>query len=166
MSISEAPGRMEYELNACYQGAAGKFWEGILSTVGLTRDIIYTANAVMCRPMYGGKSNKLTPNLEEVGNCKPYLLQQIAIIKPKLILVFGKVAAFSLGLCKEVESLKYALGHKKYNYLTMDGETKECDTIVTYHPSYLMKPFNTEGNAITYEHMLKAKEIIDGMVRG
>ncbi len=86
--IGEGPGAREDELGVPFVGAAGNLFSKILAAVNLTREEIYIANIVKCRP-----SNNRKPKPEEAEACMPYLEAQIAIIKPKIIVCMGSVAS-------------------------------------------------------------------------
>ncbi|MFA7319159.1 MAG: uracil-DNA glycosylase [Parcubacteria group bacterium] len=85
MFIGEAPGKKEDETGVPFVGAAGKFLDEMLGTIKLKREEVYTANVCKCRP----PSNR-DPLPEEVKLCWPWLLQQIQIIQPKLIVTLGR----------------------------------------------------------------------------
>ncbi len=126
MFVGEAPGAMEDEQGRPFVGRAGQLLTKIINNVlQLKREEVYIANIVKCRP-----PNNATPSLEIATTCKPYILKQIELIKPKIIVALGSVA---------------------YKYLTNDLNakiTKVRGTIVdfkgiklipTYHPSYLLR---------------------------
>jgi len=83
--IGEAPGKKEDELGIPFMGAAGKFLNEMLATIGLERKDIYITNIVKYRP-----PNNRDPNENEKAAFLPYLKQQIAVIKPKLIVTLGR----------------------------------------------------------------------------
>lgn len=83
--IGEAPGKKEDELGVPFVGAAGKFLDEMLGTIKLKRDEVYIANVCKCRP-----PNNRDPLPEEVKLCWPWLLEQIKIIQPKLIVTLGR----------------------------------------------------------------------------
>lgn len=85
MFIGEAPGKKEDELGVPFVGAAGKFLDEMLLTIKLKREDIYIANVCKCRP-----PENRDPSPEEVALCWPWLLQQIQIIQPKLIVTLGR----------------------------------------------------------------------------
>ena len=85
MFIGEAPGKKEDETGMPFVGAAGKFLDEMLATIKLKRENIYIANVCKCRPL----ANR-DPSPEEVKLCWPWLLQQIQIIKPRLIVTLGR----------------------------------------------------------------------------
>jgi len=85
MFIGEGPGKKEDELGRPFVGAAGKFLEEMLGLINLKRKDIYIANVVKCRP-----PENRDPLPEEVAACWPWLLEQIKIIQPKLIVTLGR----------------------------------------------------------------------------
>jgi DNA polymerase len=85
MFIGEGPGKNEDEQGVPFVGAAGKLLDKLIELIGLTREDIYIANVVKCRP-----PGNRDPLPEEVEACRPWLDQQIEIIKPKLIILLGR----------------------------------------------------------------------------
>lgn len=85
MFIGEAPGKKEDELGMPFVGAAGKFLDEMLGTIKLKREDVYIANVVKCRP-----PGNRDPLPEEVKLCWPWLLEQIKIIQPRLIVTLGR----------------------------------------------------------------------------
>ncbi len=85
MFIGEAPGRKEDELGRPFVGAAGKFLNEMLGSINLKREDIYIANICKCRP-----PENRDPLPEEIKTCWPWLLEQIKIIQPKLIVTLGR----------------------------------------------------------------------------
>ncbi len=91
MFVGEAPGFYEDKQGVPFVGAAGKLLTELLESVGLSRAEIYIANVIKCRP-----PNNRNPQPDEVETCKPFLLQQIQIIKPKLVCSLGNFAMQTL----------------------------------------------------------------------
>ncbi|WP_447977282.1 uracil-DNA glycosylase [Candidatus Nitrospira bockiana] len=87
MFVGEAPGFHEDKQGEPFVGAAGKLLNQLLESVGLTRSDIYIANVIKCRP-----PNNRDPEPDEVEACKPFLLEQIAMIRPTLICTLGRWA--------------------------------------------------------------------------
>lgn len=117
--IGEAPGKSEDEQGKPFVGAAGKFLNEMLSSIGLKRDDVYIANTVKCRP----PANR-DPRPEEIKICLPYLKQQILLIQPKIIATLGR---FSMNLF--FSKLKISQVHGK-------PQTKNNLCIVPlYHPA-------------------------------
>ena len=91
MFVGEAPGFNEDQKGEPFVGAAGKLLNDLLQSAGLSRDEIYIANVIKCRP-----PNNRDPELDEVETCKPFLMDQIALIKPKLVCTLGNWATQTL----------------------------------------------------------------------
>jgi DNA polymerase len=87
MFVGEAPGFNEDRQGEPFVGAAGKLLDKLLDSAGLSRPQVYIANVIKCRP-----PNNRDPEQDEVDTCKPFLLQQIELIKPKLVCTLGNWA--------------------------------------------------------------------------
>lgn len=91
MFIGEAPGRAEDARGLPFVGPAGRLLDDLLDGIGLQRSEVYITNVVKCRP-----PGNRDPLPEEMGACRPFLLRQIELIKPKIVCALGRVAAGSL----------------------------------------------------------------------
>lgn len=91
MFVGEAPGFHEDQKGEPFVGAAGKLLNDLLASAGLSRDQIYIANVIKCRP-----PNNRDPEPDEVETCKPFLMQQIRLIRPKLVCTLGNWATQTL----------------------------------------------------------------------
>ena len=133
MFVGEAPGADEDRTGLPFVGAAGQLLTDMITKgMGLTRDEVYIANILKSRPP--GNRNPLA---DEIKNCLPFLEQQIAIIRPEFICMLGKVAASSL----LVTSLPVGkLRGKWHRY-------RGIASIVTYHPSYLLREPSAKKSA-------------------
>ena len=146
MLIGEAPGAEEDRLGDPFVGQAGKLLDNMLAAVGLSRRTnVYIANVLKCRPP--GNRN---PAPEEVAQCSPHLLQQIELIKPKLIVAMGRFAAQTL---LETGASISSLRGRVHRYAGVP-------LIVTYHPAYLLRTL--EDKAKTWEDLLFAKKLMSG----
>lgn len=87
MFVGEAPGFNEDQKGEPFVGAAGKLLDKLLESAGLSRSQVYIANVIKCRP-----PNNRDPETDEVETCKPFLLQQIEMIQPKLVCTLGNWA--------------------------------------------------------------------------
>lgn len=143
--IGEAPGATEDAKGEPFVGRAGLLLDAMLAAIGLHRSDIFIANILKCRP-----PNNRDPLPREVELCTPYLQQQIAAIKPKIIVAVGRVAAHFL--LNTNESMKNLRG-RTFTY----GEQK-IPLIVTYHPAYLLRSPREKSKA--YEDMLRIKVLI------
>jgi DNA polymerase len=123
--VGEGPGADEDVQGEPFVGQAGKLLDNMLASIKLKRGSnVYIANIVKCRP-----PNNRTPEPDEVAACMPYLRQQIALIKPKLIVALGKTAATSL-LGRDA-----TLGSLRGTFHDFGG----TPLLVTFHPAYLLR---------------------------
>jgi uracil-DNA glycosylase family 4 len=129
MFVGEAPGEDEDRQGIPFVGRAGQLLTDMITKgMGLTRDQIYIANACKCRPTDEMRKNR-PPDLQEVANCRGYLDRQIEIIRPKFLLLLGKSAATSL------LDTALPMGRLRQKWFRYKG----IPTLVTYHPSYLLR---------------------------
>jgi uracil-DNA glycosylase family 4 len=142
MLIGEAPGAEEDRLGDPFVGQAGKLLDNMLAAIGLSRrKNVYIANVLKCRPP--GNRN---PAPDEVEKCTPHLLQQIELIKPKLIVAMGRFAAQTL--LKSDASIASLRG-RVHRYAGVP-------LIVTYHPAYLLRTL--EDKAKAWEDLVFARK--------
>ncbi len=150
MFVGEAPGADEDMVGEPFVGKAGQLLTKIIETMGLRRSDIYIANVLKCRPdMPPGESGNRKPTPAEMATCKPYLLQQIEIIQPRVIVALGGTA---------VEGL---LGEDKVFITKLRGTWKEFHGIPvmpTYHPSYLLRNQALSEKRNIWEDMLAVLE--------
>lgn len=144
--IGEAPGSEEDQQGLPFVGRAGQLLTDILKAIKFEREDVYICNIVKCRPP--GNRNPLP---DEVSECIPYLFKQIELIKPKLILCLGLVAANSLFEKKE------ALGGYRGNVYDFKG----IKTMVTYHPAALLRNPNWKRGC--WEDVQKFRALYDEM---
>lgn len=126
MVIGEAPGTEEDQQGEPFIGPAGQLLNNMLLAIGLKREQAFLANILKCQ-----LPDKRDPKQQELANCRAYLDRQIALVKPKIILLLGKVAA------QNVLTSEQTIGHMRgevYSY----GE-ENIPVIVTYHPAYLLR---------------------------
>lgn len=144
MVIGEAPGADEDAKGEPFVGRAGQLLNKILEAVQFTREEVFIANILKCRP-----PNNRKPSSDEVEQCEPYLWKQIDLIKPKFILCLGLTAAHTL--LKTDESLT-ALRASIHNY-------HGVPTFVTYHPAALLR--NPNWKRPTWEDVQKLRKMYD-----
>jgi uracil-DNA glycosylase family 4 len=131
--VGEAPGAEEDRLGEPFVGQAGKLLDNMLAALGLRRgENVYIANVLKCRPP--GNRN---PEPEEVARCTPYLLRQIALIQPKLIVAMGRFAAQTL-LASDASIA--SLRGRVHRYAGVP-------LVVTYHPAYLLRTLPDKAKA-------------------
>ncbi len=127
MVIGEGPGADEDAQGEPFVGRAGKLLDEMLKAIGRSRaDNTYIANVVKCRP-----PGNRDPEAEEVAACRPYLDRQIELIKPKLIVALGRIAAQRL-LATDAPLSKLRGSLHEY------GDAK-TPVLITYHPAYLLR---------------------------
>lgn len=124
MLVGEAPGHSEDQQGKPFVGKAGLLLTEMLRALDLGREEVFIANILKCRP-----PDNRDPRAEEVAACQPYLQRQIALIRPKIILAVGRVAAQQL--LKTDATLGKLRG--KVHYLD------EIPVVVVYHPAYLLR---------------------------
>lgn len=124
--IGEAPGEHEDRQGQPFVGRAGLLLNNMIKAVGYEREAVYIANVVKCRP-----PNNRDPHLEEVVACSSYLKRQIALLKPKLVLVVGRVAA------QHLLNTTAAVGKLRGKVHRYPGT--DTPLVVTYHPAYLLR---------------------------
>lgn len=129
MVVGEAPGVDEDAKGLPFVGRAGVLLDKMLQAVGASRQKnVYIANVLKCRP----PANR-NPEAEEIRQCSPYLIQQIAANQPKILLLVGRFAIQTLlNTDKPVGELRGKLHH-----VTVDG--LNIPAVVTYHPAYLLR---------------------------
>ena len=150
MFVGEAPGADEDLVGEPFVGKAGQLLTKMIETMGFRRADVYIANILKCRPnMPPGEAGNRKPTPAEMNVCKPYLLQQIEIIQPKLIIALGATA---------VEGL---LGAQKAGITKMRGTWQEFHGIPlmpTFHPSYLLHNQSLTEKRKVWEDMLAVLE--------
>lgn len=124
MFIGEAPGANEDREGEPFVGRAGHLLTKMIGAMGLARADVYIANVIKCRP-----PENRDPEMEEVESCEPFLLKQIDVIKPKVIVTLGRVSASAL-LRRRV-----AITRERGRWLQYHG-TKLMPTL---HPAYLLR---------------------------
>lgn len=125
MFVGEAPGADEDRQGEPFIGRAGQLLGKIISAMGKTRDQIYIANILKCRP-----PENRNPNSDEIAVCSPFLIQQIEAIKPKVICALGTFAAQTM---LKTDTAIGKLRGRPHPF----NET--CVLVPTYHPAYLLR---------------------------
>ena len=124
MFIGEAPGADEDQQGEPFVGRAGQLLNNMIKAMGLRREEIYIANIIKCRP-----PGNRTPERDECETCSPFLMRQIAAIKPKAIVALGAVAAKTL---LAINAPMSELRGKWYDF-------RGTKLAVTYHPAFLLR---------------------------
>lgn len=148
--VGEGPGAEEDAQGEPFVGQAGRLLDNMLAAIGLKRGTdVFIANILKCRPP--GNRN---PEPQEALQCEPYLHRQIELIRPKLIIALGRVAAANLlASDASVGSMRGKIHH--YRGIPL---------IVTYHPAYLLR--NLTDKAKAWEDLLFAVRTMKGLQTG
>jgi len=146
MFIGEGPGAEEDARGEPFVGRAGKKLDEMIASIGLSRDEIYIANIVKCRP-----PNNRDPEKDEIETCFPFLVKQIEAIGPTAIVALGSPAAKTL------------LGTRT-GITRLRGEWHDFHGIPlmpTFHPAYLLRAYTKENRRKVWEDLKAAKARID-----
>lgn len=143
MFVGEAPGADEDVQGIPFVGRAGQLLTKIIEAIGLTRDDVYIANVIKCRPP--GNRN---PEPDEVATCQPFLFRQIDVVKPKVIVALGTFAARTL--LQTLDPISRLRG-RVYDY-------RGAKLIPTFHPAYLLR--NPSSKREVWEDMKLARKLL------
>lgn len=149
MFVGEAPGADEDAEGEPFVGRAGQLLTRIIETMGFQRSDVYIANILKCRPdMPPGSTGNRKPTPQEMETCKPYLLEQIEIIRPKVLVALGATAMEGL------LNARAPIGQLRGKWTDFRG----IPVMPTFHPSYLLRnPADTE-KAKVWDDMLQVME--------
>jgi DNA polymerase len=144
MFVGEGPGADEDTQGEPFVGRAGQLLNNMIKAMGLRREEIYIANVVKCRP-----PGNRTPERDECETCSPFLMRQIAAIKPKVIVALGAVSAKNL---LAISAPMSELRGRFYDFMptgarSSDPEWQGAKLVVTYHPAFLLRDPRQKGEA-------------------
>ena len=144
MFIGEGPGADEDEKGEPFVGRAGQLLNNMIKAMGIEREQVYIANIVKCRP-----PGNRQPEREECATCSPFLMRQIAVVKPKVIVALGATAAKTL---LAMNSSMIQLRGRFYDFRpagirSNDPDWDGCKLAVTYHPAFLLRDPRQKGEA-------------------
>jgi DNA polymerase len=143
--IGEGPGADEDASGEPFVGAAGQLLNKILAAIHLNREDVYICNVVKCRP-----PGNRTPERQEIEQCRPYLLKQLDLIKPRFVLALGLTAATTI------------LGHGETRLGRLRGKAHDLfgmTVIATYHPAALLR--NPQWKRSTWEDVQLLRRLYD-----
>ncbi|HEX8459045.1 MAG TPA: uracil-DNA glycosylase [Pyrinomonadaceae bacterium] len=143
MFVGEAPGADEDASGRPFVGRAGQLLNKIIEAIGMKREDVFIGNVNRCRP-----ANNRTPTAAEAATCKPFLLREIALLRPEVIVVLGNTAMKNLLETKE--------GITKLRGSFMDY--KGIKVMPTFHPAYLLRDPSKKRE--TWEDMKKVREYL------
>ena len=145
MFVGEAPGADEDRLGQPFVGRAGELLTKIISAMGLSREDVYIANVLKCRPdMPEGAPGNRPPTPDEMQRCLPYLRRQIAVIRPRVLVALGRTAM--AGLVGTDEPMSAMRGRW--------FEFENIPLLPTYHPSYLLRNGSNAEKRKVWEDMM------------
>jgi uracil-DNA glycosylase len=142
MFVGEGPGADEDAQGEPFVGRSGQLLNNMIKAMGLQREEIYIANVVKCRP-----PGNRAPERDESETCSPFLMRQIAAIKPKVVVALGAVAAKNL---LAINAPMSELRGRFYDFMpagTHDPSWQGTNLAVTYHPAFLLRDPRQKGEA-------------------
>jgi uracil-DNA glycosylase family 4 len=145
MFVGEAPGRDEDEQGLAFVGRAGQLLTKIIEAMGKTREDVYIANVLKCRP-----PNNRNPEPDEVASCRPFLEEQIRLIAPRVIVTLGTFAAQALLETDE------SIGRLRGRWQTARG----VRVMPTFHPAFLLR--SPERKKDVWEVMKLVRDFLAG----
>ena len=155
MFVGEAPGADEDAQGEPFVGKAGELLTRIIQTMGFSRQTVYIANVLKCRPDTPGQAyGNRKPTTDEMKTCLPYLLEQIDIIKPKVIVALGATAVEGLfGKPMPISKIRGT-------WQTL----RDTPVMPTFHPAYLLRNQALSEKRKVWEDMLQVMEKLDAPI--
>jgi uracil-DNA glycosylase len=144
MFVGEGPGADEDMQGEPFVGRAGQLLNNMIKAMGIRREDVYIANIVKCRP-----PGNRTPERDECETCSPFLMRQIAVIKPKVVVALGAVAAKNL---LAINAPMSELRGRFYDFMPSGAQSNDPSwqgtrLAVTYHPAFLLRDPRQKGEA-------------------
>jgi DNA polymerase len=147
MFVGEGPGAEEDARGEPFVGRAGKKLDEMIVAIGLRREDVYIANIVKCRP-----PDNREPQPDEVGTCVPFLLEQIAAIRPAVIVTLGGPAT------KTLLNTRVGITKLRGTWHSYAG----IPVMPTFHPAYLLRAYTPENRRKVWEDLKAARARMDG----
>ncbi len=142
--VGEAPGQSEDEQGLPFVGRSGKLLTNIIEAMGLSRDDVFICNILKCRP-----PNNDNPTPEQIDACSHFLHDQLAVIKPEVIVALGAYAAKTLLKCKTpIGQLR-----GKFHEYRPTPSSDPIKLAATYHPSYLLRNYTQDARLNVWQDM-------------
>jgi DNA polymerase len=144
MFVGEGPGVDEDQQGEPFVGRAGQLLNNMIKAMGIRREEVYIANVVKCRP-----PGNRTPERDECDTCSPFLMRQIAVIKPKVVVALGAVSAKNL---LAINAPMSELRGRFYDFMPTAARSDDpawpgAKLAVTYHPAFLLRDPRQKGEA-------------------
>jgi DNA polymerase len=151
MFVGEAPGAEEDAQGEPFVGQAGQLLTKMIETMGMARSDVYIANVLKCRPdVPPGSYGNRPPTNEEMATCLPYLLGQIDIVRPKILVALGTTAV--RGLLPHLEETPIGRLRGKF------AEFRGVPLMPTFHPSYVLRQGDNATKRKVWEDLLMVME--------
>lgn len=145
MVVGEAPGMNEDRVGEPFVGKAGQMLDRMLQNVlGVSRQQAYIANVVKCRP-----PDNRNPQAEEIARCRPFLMAQLRVIQPEVVLVLGNVASRALF------DSKLGITRMRGRWRTLEYPGGRAQAMPTFHPAYLLR--NPADKRLTFDDLKQVK---------
>jgi len=151
MLIGEAPGAEEDRLGKPFVGRSGQLLDRMLAAIGIDRSGAYITNVLFWRPP---ANRKPTPG--EIATCLPFVLRHVALVRPRIVALCGGTAAG--GLLGTSEGITRLRG--RWFDLEIPGLAAPVPAIATYHPSYLLRPYNENAKREAWEDLKKVLHFV------
>ena len=142
--VGEGPGHDEDIQGLPFVGRAGRLLTQMIEAMGLRRDDVYICNVIKCRP-----PENRTPEKDEIATCSPFLIRQLAVIAPKVIVCLGSVAA------QTILGANKSISHFRGQWFDFRGSR----LLATYHPAYLLR--NPNAKAEVWKDLQKVMSVLD-----
>lgn len=143
--IGEGPGETEDNFGRPFIGNAGQLLDKLIEKMGYNRDTVFICNIVKCRP-----PGNREPHADEAAACRPYLIKQIRLLKPKVIVCLGRIAL------NHLMEASYSIMEKRGQRFDFDG----FPMIPTFHPSYILHQKTKEAATEAKWHMWRDMETV------
>jgi len=152
MFVGEAPGADEDAQGEPFVGRAGQLLTKIIKAMGFSREDVYIANILKCRPdMPAGSFGNRAPTPTEMQTCRPYLIEQIDVIKPKVLVALGATAVEGL------LGVRSTMRQLRGRWDSFNG----TPLMITYHPAYLLRNQSPSEKRKVWEDMLQVLERLE-----
>jgi DNA polymerase len=152
--VGEAPGETEDKLGRPFVGRAGEKLDEMIAAMGLSRGDVYIANVLKARP-----PGNRTPLAHEVERCGPYLLAQLAVVRPKAIVTLGGPAT-KLLLATELGITRLRGAWANVRLGSAEGTPFDVPVMPTFHPAYLLRNYTPETRRQVWEDLKKVLELL------
>ena len=141
--VGEAPGRDEDREGIPFVGRAGQLLTRIIASIGLSRDEVYIANVIKCRP-----PNNRNPEPDEVATCEPFLFRQLDVIQPRVVVALG---AFAIRTLLQTDQAISRLRGRVFDY-------RGAKLVPTFHPAFLLR--SPERKRDVWEDMKRVRALL------